>query len=232
MPIDIVPTATRRAWSQPSDHGIPRDPALRALRAKVLERDQYTCQGRSCGVVARHHMEIHHLDHDHSNMALDNLATLCPWCHMAFHLPEASRQGIGEIVWLPEIQQGTLNRISMLCHMALLRSDHPWLPVAERLAAEIGQRADLAESELSIRDPERLADLMVSWRTTPAQWKAHAVQREGLSHLRLWLRPVPSSRLSRVARDWAGHERTWAWSETDGGLTMDAVLAAMGPPTS
>ena len=50
---------------------------------KVLERDQWKCQ--KCGSLEN--LQIHHkIKRSHQgNDALDNLVTLCAYCHMAEH---------------------------------------------------------------------------------------------------------------------------------------------------
>jgi hypothetical protein len=52
------------------------------IRPEVKQRDSYQCQ--FCGQT--NFLEIHHLDEDKTNNSLDNLLTLCLWCHRSvFH---------------------------------------------------------------------------------------------------------------------------------------------------
>lgn len=70
-------------------HGNTKPIELRANGWKLmaLKRDNYTCQ--KCGSIRRPH--VHHIDgqgvhnSDHPNNNLDNLITLCPFCHFAVH---------------------------------------------------------------------------------------------------------------------------------------------------
>lgn len=52
------------------------------LREKVRQRDNYTC--RECFVTNKR-LEIHHVDLNQRNHALDNLILLCSMCHHSIH---------------------------------------------------------------------------------------------------------------------------------------------------
>lgn len=62
------------------------------IRTQVKERDGYRC--RACGrsqVVDGVRLEVHHIDGDPTNHALDNLVTLCHDCHVARTREERGR---------------------------------------------------------------------------------------------------------------------------------------------
>lgn len=77
-----------------------------SLPNKIFERDNYTC--KSCGLKGgklNNFMEIHHIDGNHNNHKKSNLATLCPYCHMCFHIDYVGRERLGTLIFLPEISQ-------------------------------------------------------------------------------------------------------------------------------
>ncbi len=64
-------------------------------RPKALERDGHAC--RWCGWRLEGAMEVHHLDDDHANNALANLATACRLCHGACHVGFQGASGRAEL---------------------------------------------------------------------------------------------------------------------------------------
>jgi hypothetical protein len=72
-------------WSWYEDY--LRSPAWRALRAKVLRRDGYTCQG--CG-RPNSATQAHHLTYQRvGNEMLFDLVAVCEDCHAKIHAEEA-----------------------------------------------------------------------------------------------------------------------------------------------
>lgn len=54
-----------------------------ALKKKIRERDNYTCQ--VCGLSEKNHgkkLAVHHIDYDKKNSSEDNLIALCEPCHL------------------------------------------------------------------------------------------------------------------------------------------------------
>lgn len=64
------------------------DQAFRAVRSKALEAQDYRCY--RCGYQSKNN-EVHHLDDDHHNNALENLKVACKLCHPYSHIGEAAR---------------------------------------------------------------------------------------------------------------------------------------------
>jgi hypothetical protein len=84
-------------------------PEWRALRQKVLDRDNYKCQ--YCGFRARAYQIVHHLDGTPDNHAMENLTTTCQACNCIVHCGFASAKG-----WLTLIKT-TMSQaaIVMMC---------------------------------------------------------------------------------------------------------------------
>lgn len=65
----------------------PYKTKVKTWRARVLRRDEYTCQ--CCGDRHRGHLEAHHLAgwdrHDELRFTVSNGVTLCKACHIKFH---------------------------------------------------------------------------------------------------------------------------------------------------
>lgn len=96
------------------------DEGFRKIRGSVLARDKFTC--RFCGISTvssesrpSGYFQVHHLDNDHHNNSIGNLATVCPFCHQVFHAGMAGHGNEpGLLILLPEMGQWDLNR---LCHI-------------------------------------------------------------------------------------------------------------------
>ncbi|WP_150113898.1 type IVB secretion system protein IcmJDotN [Leptospirillum ferriphilum] len=96
------------------------DEAFRRIRQSALARDHFTCQ--FCGMQTSRsekrpsgYFEVHHLNNDHRENRLENLATVCPFCHQVFHAGMAARgPEPGVAIFFPWLDQWKLNR---LCHV-------------------------------------------------------------------------------------------------------------------
>jgi intracellular multiplication protein IcmJ len=89
-------------------------------RRKALEKARYTCQ--YCGFITKPNrrkpeyslemsgfLEVHHIDDDHDNNELENLAAACPFCHQVFHAGFAGSRQAVRVIWMPHISQANLN---------------------------------------------------------------------------------------------------------------------------
>lgn len=81
----------------------------RSIRAGILERDRHSCA--YCDFSAPKYQEVHHLNGDHADNRPENLITTCALCHATQHVGLAGRFGRGHLIWLPEIDQATLNHL-------------------------------------------------------------------------------------------------------------------------
>jgi len=64
--------------------GRNRGPSLRKIWQAVRERD-VTCRDRGPDCEIDQHLNVHHIDEDRQNNALDNLVLLCKNCHCTRH---------------------------------------------------------------------------------------------------------------------------------------------------
>lgn len=69
------------------------------IRPKVLERDNHKCQ--KCGMTNKEHksefgqeLQVHHIDSNRENNSLDNLITLCEYCHSKISNGEATLKNL------------------------------------------------------------------------------------------------------------------------------------------
>lgn len=96
------------------------DEAFRKIRGSVLARDKFIC--RFCRMSTQPapdrpggYFTVHHINDDHHDSRMENLATACPFCHQVFHAGMAARGNEpGIAIWLPQIGQFELNRY---CHV-------------------------------------------------------------------------------------------------------------------
>lgn len=117
---ELMLSATRASWQIPAHHGTEQDgaEAMKSARPKVLERDKHTC--RFCGFKAQKWQEVHHINDDHTNLTLSNLATACAFCHQCFHLGLAGSTAGGSLIWLPEMSQIELNHLCRALFVAMM----------------------------------------------------------------------------------------------------------------
>jgi hypothetical protein len=55
----------------------------KALRQKVMEREDFTCQ--YCGYRAEKYQIAHHMDEDPENDSMENLSVICQMCNVVIH---------------------------------------------------------------------------------------------------------------------------------------------------
>lgn len=146
----------------PATHGSQYGGSKRigAVRDQVLARDKHTCAG--CKWKSPQWQEIHHLDHDHRNMRVSNLVTLCPLCHQVFHLPQAASTDGGKIIWLPEISQAQLNRMCIALFVAMSDAKHPWYGAATSIYGDLEACRETMESAFGQSDPAFLAQVLLN----------------------------------------------------------------------
>lgn len=159
-PFQLVPGIKRKISRRNDPEVKAADSAFQQIRPKVLMRDDYTCQGCGFTSVNDQHapsgfLEVHHIDDDHHNNELDNLVTLCPYCHQVFTLGRRGDLFSAIPIWLPEISQAELN---LLCHGIFFllqldeRSRKDEIRLSESSKVRCAHVADLYQNLLSQGD--------------------------------------------------------------------------------
>src|SRR5712664_1170531 len=82
--LPIFPTyADPAKWRPPSSRVKPTGDDWKALRQKVMEREDFTCQ--YCGYRAEKYQIAHHMDEDPENYSMENLSVICQMCNVIMH---------------------------------------------------------------------------------------------------------------------------------------------------
>lgn len=122
------------------------DPAFLKFAEKIFKRDNYTCQ--FCGFQAQDYQEVVNVDGDYSNNKSANLVTACCFCAQCFFLESVSvgRYGGGTLVYLPEIEQTSLNSF---CHVLFcaVANDTGYKNSAQSIYRTFKFRAQVVEEE-------------------------------------------------------------------------------------
>ena len=140
----IMPLSTSRAtWRLPFGHFSEADPSNLGTRAAILARDQNTCV--DCGLCLPRHMEVRHLDEDHTNNDPSNLVCVCPFCHMRDHLGPTAIASAAHVHAFDHLSQATVNRLTLL----------QWYLSSKSVAS------DLRTKDAPIADQVSLHDLIV-----------------------------------------------------------------------
>lgn len=94
---------------------------LKALHAKVLERDHFTC--RYCGFASKQFQRVIPKDWAASGQEEAELVTACVFCEQCFALESVAPMGSGVLIWLPDISQAALHHIMRAIYAARAHGD-------------------------------------------------------------------------------------------------------------
>lgn len=119
------------------------------LRQSILIRHEFTCAG--CGFIsvsAPHNesgsLEVHHLDHNHSNSIASNLAAICPLCHTITHvgllMNMDEREPQGWIASMPGITQVQMIHLTRTLGVARLLEVKPYAAMADTVWRMLQER--------------------------------------------------------------------------------------------
>lgn len=162
--IPIILGIARKSGDRGKAPGAPGRPKILTpdLKKAVFDRDQHVCQ--CCGFKSEKYQEVHYLDHDRTNLAMDNLATLCVFCHQCFNLDQVSVMRSGVLVWLPEIDQATLHHVVRAIYVARI-SQGPMAEAARKVLDILMSRREEAKRRIHTDDPYVLASVMKDYLT-------------------------------------------------------------------
>jgi intracellular multiplication protein IcmJ len=163
-------------WRMNDETSADADAEFSLVRQKALSRDDYTCV--CCGFKTGKWQEVHHVNDDHSDNRLENLVTVCSYCHMCQHIGLAGRNNEAVLVWLPEIPQDQIHhlvRTIQVAHswaesttqgrnvkMDTIRAAQKIAEGADKLMAALRAREDQAEARLQTSDLLELANIMAA----------------------------------------------------------------------
>ncbi len=152
----------RQSGSPPSvkpagPSGVVRGMLTPDIRKSVLERDNHTCQ--CCGFRAEKYQEIHFLDQNRQNVAMDNLATTCIFCHQCFNLDMANTMRSGVLIWLPELSQTDLHHVMRAIYVARI-SQGPMAEAARAALESLMDRRKEAVRRIQTDDPYVLSTVL------------------------------------------------------------------------
>ena len=128
-----------------------------SLKKKIFERDNFTCQ--CCGFKAQKYQEIHFINHDHTDLNENNLATTCIFCHQCFNLESVNDMRSGVLLWLPEIQQTDLHHMARAIYVARI-SQGSIAETARKSLDILMMRREEVKKRISTDDPYILATIM------------------------------------------------------------------------
>ena len=117
--LPLFVSARRSSWRMIDWHADEGDRRYASIRKQVLERDGFACG--YCGFRSKKYQHVHHLNHDHGSLRLDNLVTACPLCHQCFHLGLAGVKSSGLMIYATEFSQAEINNMARACFIAVYR---------------------------------------------------------------------------------------------------------------
>ena len=138
----------------------------------ILRSDRHTC--RFCGLPAGGWQDVFHLDNDHGNWKLANLAASCPLCHAVQHISSPNANQDMHVIWLPEVEQPVLNVLVRGIHLILHAHDaattlttrhmpeEPELLAAWRAYVALDARKAVAAQVIDSHRPRDLADALAA----------------------------------------------------------------------
>lgn len=132
------------------------------LRAAVFSRDENTC--RCCGFTSGKYQDVHFIDQNRQNLAMDNLATVCIFCHQCFNLDQTTLMRSGVLVWLPEISQTDLHHIMRSIYVARI-SQGPMAEAARAALDTLMARREEARRRVQTDDPYVLSTVLKDFLT-------------------------------------------------------------------
>ena len=184
-PIKLILSVKAKNWRAEDPDSYEKDEEFKRIRPRILKEDDYTC--RACGFKSKDGkwQEVHHLNDDHSDNSLLNLATLCSYCHMTQHIGLAGKHGEARVIFLPEISQARLHHlvrtIQVAKHEASKRDDKiikDMAATAKALEAKLLERYAEAKRLIGTADPAILGDIL--WRLSNSGNTAYYPRRDML----------------------------------------------------
>jgi intracellular multiplication protein IcmJ len=152
-----------RKFTNPSRSDTQNSRDLSAeVKQKVFEKDDFTCRG--CGFRSQKYQDIHFLNYNYSDTRLENMATMCIFCHQCFNLDMVNEMRSGILIWLPEIKQEDLHNIARAVYVARI-SQGPIADAARRAFETMMKRREEARNRIGTDDPYILSCVLRDYLT-------------------------------------------------------------------
>ena len=200
-------------WREQDPSKVLADTEFDAVRPKLLAKHTHNDGSLYC-----HHcnnmtkvsekakqgfFDIHHLDDDHSNNDWQkNLALLCPFCHMVYHIGFYCMTGRAFLVYAPEIPQIAISRLSFsVCLTVDMDKPTKLATCISQQYASLAEQRLLLDSRLGKEASINIANMLMDVRTNtpPEEWPKK--QKELVGDLRI----VPYLE----HQDWVRHVDYW-----------------------
>jgi intracellular multiplication protein IcmJ len=146
------------------------------LRQKILDRDDYTCQ--CCGFRSMKYQDILHKNGVIKDKRIENLATVCIFCHQCFNLDNVSLMRSGVLIWLPEVTQAMLHHIARAVYVARI-SQAPMADAARRSLDALMNRRDEVRKRIHTDDPNILSMVLKDY-ISPKTYEIRSQKLEGV----------------------------------------------------
>lgn len=146
------------------------------LKKKVFERDDHICQ--CCGFRSLKYQDVHHLNGVKTDNGLQNLMTICIFCHQCFNIDQVNIMRSGVLIWLPEIEQADLNHIARALYVARI-SQGPMADAARRSLDVLMARREEVRKRLETDDPFILSMVLKDYISNNA-YEMRAKKLEGI----------------------------------------------------
>jgi intracellular multiplication protein IcmJ len=133
------------------------------LKARVFERDQNSCA--CCGFQSAKYQDVIFKNGVVTDIRMDNMTTVCIFCHQCFNLDQINTMRSGVLIWLPEIDQATLHHLARAIYVARI-SQGPVANAARQALDILLPRREEARRRLGTDDPFILATVMRDYLTS------------------------------------------------------------------
>lgn len=156
---------------------VDADKDFRRVRPSILERDGHRCV--YCNLISMRWQDVHHLDGDHAHNDPDNLVTACRLCHLCQHAGFVGARNMGTLVWMPEVDQVSLNHIQRTLWVAKSGASREIRQQSAAALESIYMLEELMERIVGFSDPKVLVNQLMLL-DSEALARAYANQLSGM----------------------------------------------------
>ena len=140
------------------------DKSYLAVRPKILERDDFTCQ--YCDLTSQKFQEVHHVDDNHKNNDESNLKTICCLCHAVMHIWFSGLSARGELIYIEpqngvDFSQADLNQLVRALWIAEEGADKSLAAIATARLTALAHGAKEAYERVGTNDLCILGDRLL-----------------------------------------------------------------------